>query len=88
MALVYMHYIHMRQGVTSFFFASQVDHLKDKVLEKLEQVLGDMNLESAEIAQSKDDSDESSKEEIIPELSPKNSERVSERDRSHLLSKI
>lgn len=61
------------------FFASQVDHLKDKVLEKLEQVLGDMNLESGKIAQFKDDSDESYKEEIIPELTPKNSQRVSER---------
>lgn len=61
------------------FFASQVDHLKDKVLEKLEQVLGDMNLESGGIAQFKDDSDESIKEEIIPELTSKNSQRVSER---------
>ncbi|XP_074358537.1 vacuolar protein sorting-associated protein 51 homolog [Apium graveolens] len=54
-----------------------VDHLKDEVLEKLEQVLGDLNLECGEIAQFKDDSNESSKEEIIPVLSPKNSQWVS-----------
>lgn len=54
--------------------------MKDKVLEKLEQVLGDMNLEFGDICQLQNDFDNSSKEEIILELSPKNSQRVSARD--------
>uniref|UniRef100_A0A169WQ94 Vacuolar protein sorting-associated protein 51 homolog n=1 Tax=Daucus carota subsp. sativus TaxID=79200 RepID=A0A169WQ94_DAUCS len=57
-----------------------VDNLKDKVLKKLEQVLGDMNLESGEVAQLLDNFDESSKKEIVPELSPENSQTVSTRE--------
>lgn len=62
--------------------------MKDKVLKKLEQVLGDMNLESGEVAQLLDNFDESSKKEIVPELSPENSQTVSEIGISNSLSII
>ena len=74
--------------MTYLFFCWQVDNLKDKVLKKLEQVLGDMNLESGEVAQLLDNFDESSKKEIVPELSPENSQTVSEIGISNSLSII